>query len=227
MFEISDLTLIYDIEKEDKVYAVNNVNIKLPNKGIVGLMGPSGCGKSSLMYCLSTLKEATSGEVVYNKKPFSSCTRKEKEVLRRNDFGFVFQRHFLVSYMSAMDNVIVAANEDKSSALTKGEKILEGFGIKKNDMKKRPSKLSGGQRQRVAIARAMINSPKVLFADEPTASLDHKSAFLVMDILKEYAKDHLVIVITHDETILKDADRIIKMWDGEISSDDEVVKEES
>jgi len=226
MFELNDLTLFYDIEKEDKVCAVNNLSLKLPNTGIIGVMGPSGCGKSSFMYCLSTLKDATSGDILYNGKSFSRYTRKEKEYLRRNEFGFVFQRHFLVSYMSAMDNVIVAANEEKSLAIDKGVKILEGFGLKKSDMKKRPTKLSGGQRQRIAIARAMINSPKVLFADEPTASLDHKSAFLVMDILKEYAKDHLVIVITHDASILKDANRIIKMWDGEISSDAEVVKEE-
>ena len=85
-------------------------------------------------------------------------------------------------------------------------------------MKKRPGKLSGGQRQRVAIARAMMNAPKVLFADEPTAALDHETAFAVMDILKEYAKENLVLVITHDHSILKDADMVVEMWDGMVSS---------
>ena len=89
-------------------------------------------------------------------------------------------------------------------------------------MKKRPGKLSGGQRQRVAIARAMMNGPKVLFADEPTASLDHENAFRVMHYLKEYSKEHLVIVITHDHSILEGADRVIEIWDGEISAKEAV-----
>lgn len=217
MFEIKDLTLIYDVDKEDRVYALKNVDLKLPEKGLVGIMGPSGSGKSTLIYCLSTLKNQTSGEVIYNGKTLKNYTRAEKENLRRNEFGFVFQRHFLVSYMSALDNVTVAGVGNPQETTQNGTKLLEEFGLKSKDIKKRPSKLSGGQRQRIAIARAMINSPKVLFCDEPTASLDHENAFIVMDILKDFSKDHLVLVITHDQSILKDADSIIKMWDGEIS----------
>lgn len=97
-------------------------------------------------------------------------------------------------------------------------KLLSGFGLSEKEFVKRPAKLSGGQRQRTAIARAMINNPKVLFADEPTAALDHENAFAVMEILKEYAKENLVLVITHDHSILKGADRIVEMWDGNISS---------
>lgn len=217
MFDIKDLTLIYDIEKEDKVYAVKNINLSLPEKGLIGIIGPSGSGKSTLMYCLSTLKKQTAGEVFYNGKSYSDYAPKEKERLRRTDFGFVFQRHFLVSYMSAIENVTVAATEPISTAKAKGLDILKEFGLSSKEALKRPGKLSGGQRQRIAIARAMINSPKVLFADEPTASLDHDNAFVVMDILKDYSKEHLVIVITHDQSILKGADTVISMWDGEIS----------
>ena len=217
MFEIKDLTLVYDVDKEDKVYAINNINLSLPEKGLVGIIGPSGSGKSTLMYCLSTLKNQTAGEIIYNKKSYKDITRQEKEKLRRTDFGFVFQRHFLVSYMSAIENVTVAATDDEKTARNNGTKILSEFGISSKEINKRPGKLSGGQRQRVAIARAMINNPKVLFADEPTASLDHDNAFVVMDILKEYSADHLVIVITHDRSILTKADSIIEMWDGKIS----------
>ena len=217
MFEIKDLTLVYDVDKEDKVYAINNINLSLPEKGLVGIIGPSGSGKSTLMYCLSTLKNQTAGEIIYNKKSYKDITRQEKEKLRRTDFGFVFQRHFLVSYMSAIENVTVAATDDDKTARNNGTKILSEFGISSKEINKRPGKLSGGQRQRVAIARAMINNPKVLFADEPTASLDHDNAFVVMDILKEYSADHLVIVITHDRSILTKADSIIEMWDGKIS----------
>lgn len=217
MFQTKDLTLIYDIEKEDKVYAIKNINLSLPQKGLVGIIGPSGSGKSTLMYCLSTLKQQTAGEIFYNGKSYKDYPSREKEKLRRTDFGFVFQRHFLVSYMSAIENVTVAATDDKIKADEKGLKLLKEFGISSKEAQKRPGKLSGGQRQRIAIARAMINDPLVLFADEPTASLDHDNAFVVMDILKDFAKDHLVIVITHDRSILNGADSIIQMWDGEIS----------
>ncbi len=217
MFTLNNLTMIYDMDKADKVYALKELNLELPQQGFIGIIGPSGSGKSSLMYCLSTLKNQTSGEIFYNKKSYAAYKSSEKEILRRKEFGFVFQRHFLISYMSALDNVTVAATDKPEIARRKGTSILEDFGLKSGDIKKRPSKLSGGQRQRVAIARALVNEPAVLFADEPTASLDHDTAFMVMDVLKKYAKDHLVLVITHDHSILKEADQIIEMWDGEIS----------
>lgn len=217
MFKIDDLTLVYDMDKVDKVFALKNLKLEFPEKGLVGIIGPSGSGKSTLMYCMSTLKNQTSGDIVYNGLNLKKCSRKEREQLRRKEFGLVFQRHFLISYMSALNNVTVASIDKQDVAEEKGKNLLEEFGLKQSDMRKRPSKLSGGQRQRIAIARAMINSPKVLFADEPTASLDHENAFVVMDILKEYAKNHLVLVITHDHSILKGADRIVELWDGEIS----------
>ena len=120
-------------------------------------------------------------------------------------------------YMSALDNVIVAATEKGKKVEDRAKELLSGFGLGEREISKRPAKLSGGQRQRTAIARAMINNPKVLFADEPTAALDHENAFAVMEILKEYSKNNLVLVITHDRSILKDADSVIEMWDGNIS----------
>lgn len=219
MFELKDVTMIYDMEKEEKVYAIKNINLSFPEKGLIGIMGPSGSGKSTLMYCMSTLKNATSGQILYNQKEIGKLGEKQRQQFRRHEIGFIFQRHFLVTYMSALENVMVANVGKKAESEQKAKELLLNFGFKERDIKKRPGKLSGGQRQRVAIARAMINEPKVLFADEPTASLDHDNAFLVMDYLKEYAKEHLVVIITHDETVLKDANRIIKMWDGGISDD--------
>lgn len=217
MFEIENITMIYDMDKEEKIYALGGFDLKLPDQGLVGVIGPSGSGKSTLMYCLSTLKKPTAGNIKYNGKELSELKNKERENLRRNEFGFVFQRHFLVPYMSALDNVVVAASESISEAKEKGKALLQGVGLGEREFRKRPSKLSGGQRQRTAIARAMINQPKVLFADEPTAALDHENAFVVMDILKEYSKNHLVVVITHDLSILRDADMIVEMWDGTVS----------
>ena len=217
MFILKDATMIYDMDKEEKVYAMKSMNITFPDKGLVGIIGPSGSGKSTLMYTMSTLKKLTSGDVSYNGKSLSSISDSEKQALRRNEFGFVFQRHYLINYMTALDNAIIAANMPVNEARKKAADLLLEIGLKKNELKHRPNKLSGGQRQRVAIARAMMNDPKVLFADEPTASLDHENAFLVMERLKEYAKDRLVIVITHDTSIIKDADMTVKIWDGSIS----------
>lgn len=218
MFEIKNLTLIYDMEKEEKVYAINDASLTLPDRGLIGIVGPSGSGKSSLMYCLSTLKKGTSGEIIYNGISYTTLTKKEMEYLRREQFGFVFQRHFLIGYMSALDNVIVASKAKLDIAKQKGRDLLLSMRIKSSEMDKRPRQLSGGQRQRCAIARALVNEPNVVFADEPTASLDHENAFHVMTFLKDYAKDHLVIVITHDHSILKEADQIIEIWDGIIRS---------
>lgn len=217
MFEIKNITMIYDMEKSEKVYALGGFDLTLPDKGLVGIIGPSGSGKSTLMYCLSTLKKPTDGEILYNGRSITELKDSERERLRRNEFGFVFQRHFLVPYMSALDNVTVAATEKGNEVVDRAKELLSDLGLVDREISKRPAKLSGGQRQRAAIARAMINNPKVLFADEPTAALDHENAFAVMKILKEYARENLVLVITHDSSILKDADSVIEMWDGNIS----------
>ncbi|MBR5040054.1 MAG: ABC transporter ATP-binding protein [Clostridiales bacterium] len=217
MFELKDANMIYDMDKEEKVYAMRSMNITFPDKGLVGIIGPSGSGKSTLMYTMSTLKKLTSGDVLYNGKSLMSISDSEKQHLRRYEFGFVFQRHYLINYMTALDNATIASTIPVNEAREKAEKLLLEIGLKKSELRHKPTKLSGGQRQRVAIARAMMNDPKVLFADEPTASLDHENAFLVMDRLKEYSKDRLVLVITHDTSIIQDADMIVKIWDGAIS----------
>ncbi len=219
MFEVRNITMIYNMEQSDKVYALSGFDLTLPDKGLIGIIGPSGSGKSTLMYCLSTLKKPTDGSILYNGKELTDLNDHEREELRRNEFGFVFQRHFLVPYMSAVDNVIVAAADHSVPAKEKAKSLLESFGLKKSEYNKRPAQLSGGQRQRIAIARAMINDPEVLFADEPTAALDHENAFAVMSVMRSYAESRLVLVITHDRSILKQADRVIEMWDGTVSTE--------
>ncbi len=218
MFEIENLTMIYDISKSEKEYALKGINLKLPDKGLVGIIGPSGSGKSSLMNCLSTLNRPTRGNIIYNGKELTKLSESMQEKMRRTEFGFVFQKHFLIPYMSAVDNVVFPSTESTKKARKKAEELLMALGIEKKEFKRKPAKLSGGQRQRTAAARAMINDPKVLFADEPTSALDHDNAFRLMEVFKEYSNENLVIVITHDSSILKDADMIIEMWDGSISS---------
>ena len=219
MFTIKNLSMIYDMDTDEKMYALKGLDVSLTDRGLIGIIGPSGSGKSTLMYCLSTLKKPTDGSVCYNGTELTTITDAEREQLRRREFGFVFQKHYLVPYMSAFDNVMVAAVNNDAETQEKAKKFLAALGLGDREIGKRPAKLSGGQCQRAAIARAMINDPKVIFADEPTASLDHENAFNVMRILKEYSVDRLVLVVTHDRSILGDADRIIEMWDGEISRD--------
>ena len=217
MFEIKNVSMIYDMDSDDKMYALNGFSLSLPDKGLVGIVGPSGSGKSTLMYCMSTLKSPTEGSIIYNDRELTTLSNKDRENLRRNEFGFIFQKHYLVPYMNAMDNVAVAGIGNIKDIKEKAAEYLKTLGLKEREFKKKPAKLSGGQCQRVAIARAMINDPKVIFADEPTASLDHENAFNVMKILKKYSKDRLVIVVTHDRSILSDVDMTVEMWDGKLS----------
>ena len=219
MFEIKNISMIYDMDTDEKMYALKGFDLTLPEKGLVGIIGPSGSGKSTLMYCLSTLKKPTEGSVKYNGTELNKISNSQREKLRREEFGFVYQKHYLVPYMTALDNVLVAASKQAYAKQT-AEEFLKKLGIKERELGKRPAKLSGGQCQRVAIARALINDPKVVFADEPTASLDHENAYNVMKILKEYSKDRLVLVVTHDRSILSDVDMMIEMWDGDISKID-------
>ena len=217
MFEMKNVSMIYDMNSDDKMYALDDFTLTLPDFGLVGIIGPSGSGKSTLMYVMSTLKAPTEGSVLYNGRELTGFSDRQKENVRRNEFGFVFQKHYLVPYMTAMDNVMVAAVGTKNDVKKKAEEYLKAFGIKEREFGKRPSRLSGGQCQRVAIARAMMNDPRVIFADEPTASLDHENAFHVMKILKKYAKEKLVIVVTHDRSVLSDVDMLVEMWDGKLS----------
>ncbi len=216
--------MIYDMDSDEKMYALKGFDLKLPDSGLVGVVGPSGSGKSTLMYCLSTLKKPTDGSIVYNGVDLTAINEKERETLRRKEFGFIFQKHYLVPYMNAFDNVLVSAVERGKEVDEKVCRLMADLGLGEREFKKKPAKLSGGQCQRVAIARSMINDPRVVFADEPTASLDHENAFNVMKMLKTYSKDRLVLVVTHDRSILKDADRIIELWDGDISGDKEILK---
>ncbi len=215
LFECNKLSLIYDQGKEAQTYALRNVNLNLESNKLIGIIGPSGSGKSSLLYSLAGLKVPTLGSVKYNGADMHEISATEKARLRRNEFGFIFQRNFLIEYMDVMHNVLITLNSNTESSRRKALDLLERLGIAHLQNKK-PYMLSGGQRQRVSIARALMNDPKVIFADELTASLDHDSAKEVMKVLQDYKKNGLVLVVTHDPTILNNADQIIHIWDGMI-----------
>lgn len=218
LIEGTDLSLIYDMGKEQETYAIKNLNIKLKPGEIVGIIGPSGSGKSSLLYLLSGLKAPTLGTVYYKDIDYEALSDQDRSKLRRDKFGFIFQRHFLIDYLTVFDNVLLASNEpelNRAKALT--EELLLRLNMEKLS-KKKPAQLSGGQRQKVAIARALINNPSIIFADEPTASLDHEAARGIMAMLEKEREKTTVLVVTHDRSILDNADRIIEMWDGHLKN---------
>lgn len=213
--EGSEISLVYDMSKDEETYALRDVNIALGSNGVTGLTGPSGSGKSSLLYILSGLKKPTSGTVYYDDVDIESLPPSERDRLRRIKFGFIFQRHFLIDYMTILDNVLVGLGKNSVDSESKAMELLEKLKIA-HHAKKKPYQLSGGQRQRAAVARALINNPSVIFADEPTASLDHRNAMEVMRILDEFKEKASILVVTHDKSILENAGKIIELWDGHI-----------
>lgn len=215
IIEGRELNLVYDIKKEEETYALRNVSITMDSHGMTGVIGPSGSGKSSLLYILSGLKKPTSGTVYYDDIDIESLSRVVATKLRRDKFGFIFQRHFLIEYLTVLDNVLVGINKGDVNSIDKAVVLLEKLKIA-HLANKKPYQLSGGQRQRAAVARALINNPSVIFADEPTASLDHRNALEVMSVLEEFKKEASIIIVTHDISILENVDNIVEMWDGHI-----------
>ena len=223
IIEGRDLSLVYDMNTDEETYALRGVNIMLGSHGMTGLMGPSGSGKSSLLHVLAGLKRPTSGTVYYNDTDIESLQPMAMDSTRRNHFGFIFQKHFLIDYLSVLDNVLVGLSKYDKDSASKAVALLEKFKIARLANKK-PHQLSGGQRQKIAVARALINNPSVIFADEPTASLDHRNAADVMEALEEFKEKASILVVTHDKSILQNADRIIEMWDGSIHSATSVIR---
>lgn len=204
------LGLIYG--REEKTVCLRDVSITLKPGEMTVIQGPSGSGKSSLIYLLSGLRKPTSGTVYINDVDLDSYTVNEKDILRKKKFGFVFQRLFLLNYLTALENVCVGF-QHKTSSEQFALSLLAKVGIL-DLANKKPPYLSQGQRQRIAIARALANTPEVIFADEPTASLDHQNALDVMNILNDCKTHAAILVVTHDTSIIDRADRVITLQDG-------------
>ncbi len=209
-----DVSLGY-FDGDRTTYAVDGASLELPEKGFVGVMGPSGSGKSSLLYLLSGLKRPTSGVIELDGRPYSSLSERQITQVRRDRFGFVFQQPFLLNYLTARENVLTAAPKGDSRADENTDELLRRLDIAEL-ADRYPYNLSGGERQRVCVARALINNPDVVFADEPTASLDHANGHVVIDLLAAYRERGVVIVVTHDPEMLAGADLIVRMRDGRV-----------
>ncbi len=214
MLQGEQLTLTYK-DGESTVNAVNGVSVAIDDHQFVGILGPSGSGKSSLLYLLSGLRKATGGEVYLDGRAYSKMAEKERVALRRSEFGFVFQQHFLINYLTVLENVMVAAPAQSKAHAEQARALLADLGLG-DKLHRFPYELSGGERQRVAIARAMIHRPRVIFADEPTGLLDRRTGLQVMALLRGYCEQGSLVAVTHNPEILGEADLIITVRDGQI-----------
>ncbi len=214
MLQATNLSLIYR-NGEGATYAVNDVSVTINGGEFLGIVGPSGSGKSSLLYLLSGLKPASAGHISFDGHGYDELHNGKLIALRRERFGFIFQQHFLINYLTVLENVMVAATARDTAALAQAKELLAELGLDKMQ-NRHPWQLSIGQRQRVAIARALINNPAIVFADEPTASLDHATGYQVVDLLAHYRGHGSIVFVTHDPEMLSKADRVIRMRDGQI-----------
>ena len=205
------------------VSALNGIDLEVEKGEFISVMGPSGSGKTTLMNIIGCLDTPTNGKYFLNKKLVSDLTDDELAVIRNKEIGFVFQSFHLLARNSALDNVMLPlkyAGTDKKDALEMSKNVLEEVGLSDRSTHS-PSELSGGQQQRVAIARALVNKPSILFADEPTGNLDSKTGADVMNLFKELNRNgQTIILITHEDSIARQSNRIITIRDGLIKSDD-------
>ena len=215
IIECKNLTKEY-LSGENVVVALNDVTVSFEKGEFVAITGPSGSGKSTFLHCLSSLENATSGEVIYNNESLKSYNDNQLSILRRRRFGFVFQAYNLVEELTGYENILLPIMLDKKKPDEEYlKKIIDILGIE-DRLSHLPSALSGGQQQRIAIARALANKPTILFADEPTGNLDRENAEEVLRLLLETKKtlNQTLVMVTHDMKIASHADRIFKMENG-------------
>lgn len=186
-----------------------NINLSIHEKESIAVLGVSGCGKSTLLHILCTLLKPNSGEVYFNKKEIYSLKDDEKIKIRRNDFGIIFQSHYLFKGFSAYENIELAAKLTKQEI---DEKILQKLKIQ-SVVKQSVGDLSGGQQQRISIARVLSKKPKIIFADEPTGNLDKDTANDVMSVIFDYIQEAsgALVLVTHDENLAKKCSTVYRL----------------
>ena len=204
------------------VSALKGINLSVEKGEFLSIMGPSGSGKTTLMNIIGCLDSPTNGSYYLNNKSVSKLDDDELAKIRNEEIGFVFQSFHLLARNTAFDNVMLPlkyAGISKEEATKRSNDVLDLVGLSSRS-KHTPAELSGGQQQRVAIARALVNEPSILFADEPTGNLDSKTGQDVMKIFKDLNKNgQTIILITHEDSIAKQSNRIITIMDGLIKSD--------
>ena len=223
IMEAKDLCKTYVIEKRQN-NVLKNVSLKVEEGDMVAIMGPSASGKSTLLYSISGMDRPTSGQVTFNGKDITATPEKELSEIRLNEMGFIFQQMFMMKNLTVLDNILLPAVESekggsKKEKLARAEELMRKLGIigiADNDI----NEVSGGQLQRACICRSMMNSPKILFADEPTGALNRQSSIEVMDELcKLNEEGTTIMMVTHDAKVAARCSRVLYILDGRIKGE--------
>lgn len=223
MLELKKITKDYPAGGET-VHALKGIDLQFRKSEFVSILGQSGCGKTTMLNIIGGLDQYTSGDLIINGKSTKNFKDRDWDAYRNHSIGFVFQSYNLIPHQTVLQNVELAltlSGVSKSERRARAKKALEEVGLA-SQLHKKPSEMSGGQMQRVAIARALVNNPDILLADEPTGALDSETSIQIMELLREIAKDKLVIMVTHNPELAKQySTRIIQLLDGRIVSDTE------
>ena len=221
IIKVKNIKKSYQVGTQE-VHALRGIDLSVEKGEFMAIMGPSGSGKTTLMNIIGCLDTPTSGSYELNGKSVGSLEDDELAGIRNKEIGFVFQSFNLLAKNSTLDNVILPlkyAGESKNNAVIKAKNVIERVGLTER-LNHTPAELSGGQQQRVAIARALVNNPSIIFADEPTGNLDSKTGEEVMNLFKELnSNGQTIILITHEDSIAQQSNRVITIMDGLIKSD--------
>lgn len=219
LIEVKNITKTYQI-KESTYDVIQHITFDVHLGDFISICGPSGSGKTTLLYLLSGLEHYSKGEILWNHKPLHLFRDYEKSNLRSHDMGFVFQFYNLVPNLTVFENVMLANVIGKSKKKNEILNLLDLVGMK-DYIDFYPSQLSGGMQQRVSIARALINDPKIIFADEPTGSLDYQNGILIMDIFKKLNVELgiTILMVTHNKDMTSYGNRVIELLDGHLIKD--------
>lgn len=204
-------------------HVLKNLDISLMEGDFTVIMGSSGSGKSTLLYALSGMDKPSLGEVYFEEKSISRLSSDQLAIFRRNNCGFVFQKVYLLDNMSVLDNVLASGllvSKNKRDIVSKAKKLLTQVGLKEAAWEKYPEQLSGGEAQRAGIVRALINSPKMIFADEPTGALNSNASDSVLDVMTEVNRNgQSIVMVTHDMKTALRGNRVLYLRDGVICGD--------
>lgn len=220
ILECTGLSRLYGTG-EEQVKALNGISLSLEQGSFTAITGPSGSGKSTLLHVLGGLDRPTVGKVLFREKDLYQLSDNQLSILRRRQFGFVFQSYNLVRELTGLENILLPLMLDKRTPDDAYlNKLMDILGIRQR-LDHLPSAMSGGQQQRFAIARALANKPEILFADEPTGNLDGQTGRMVIDLLRELNRELGVtlVLVTHDLGVAEQAERIVHLTDGKIARD--------
>jgi ABC-type lipoprotein export system ATPase subunit len=206
-----------------RVHALRDVDLRIGRGEMVAVMGPSGSGKTTLLNCLSGLDEFDGGEVFVGGESISGMSDRKRTRFRAQKMGFIFQTYNLIPVLSAVENVelpLLVAGGKPGETRRRAMSVLEKVGVPEQ-AHKRPSEMSGGQQQRVTVARALVNSPTIVWADEPTGALDSETSAEIVDLLVNLNREQgqTFVLVTHDASVARRAHRLVRMRDGRIEGD--------